>query len=76
MKLEHAIEPILRVQEKLEPIQINGCVQVSLMFMLRPEGFYIPEDFVNLSQKMLKAACDVIDQHNREQDPPLEVTPL
>lgn len=66
MKVSHTINPALHIKDKSGDIRTYGSIQVNLLFMLKPEGLADPDDFVLLVQRMMKAACDTIDTHNKE----------
>jgi hypothetical protein len=69
MKILHHLEPLMHIKEKSDNIQTYGCIQVNLLFMLKPDvGIADQKEFVELVTKMMKAACDVVSQHNEEND--------
>jgi hypothetical protein len=69
MKIEYAVEPLIKARpmEDLD-IRTHGCVGVQLMFILRPSEDTTQNDLMTLTQDMMLAACNVINQIN-EGDP-------
>lgn len=71
MKILHQLDPVVHLKEKSDDIRTYGCVQVNLLFMLKStEPISDQQAFVALVQRMMEAACKVIDDNNK-----LETTP-
>jgi hypothetical protein len=68
MKVVHHLEPMLHIKEKSDDIRTYECIQVNLLFMLKPTTSFTQEEFVEMVKRMMKAACDVIEQNNKEAD--------
>ena len=64
MKIEHKLEPLMQIKERKDNIQMYGCFQVGFNFMLKPEGVVEAKDLQELVVRMMKAACDVIEEEN------------
>lgn len=68
MKIEHKLDPLMQIKEKSDNIQTYGCLQVNFCFMLKPIDAIDTKEFTDLVTKMMKAACDVIDVKNKENE--------
>lgn len=68
MRIEHKLEPLMQIKEKSDNIQTYGCLQVNLAFMLKPIDVVNQQDFLDMVTAMMKAACDVIEQKNKESE--------
>jgi hypothetical protein len=68
MKIEHKLDPLLQLSKASDNILTFGCFRVSLLFMLKPVGVENIEEFHKLMARMAKAACDVIEEHYKEED--------
>lgn len=66
MILQHHLDPLLRISPKSDNIQTFGCFQVSINLMLKFDGVEDIKGLSELTAKMAKAACDVIEQSNKE----------
>lgn len=55
----------MQLKERKDNIQVYGCYQVGFNFMLKPDGVVTLEQMQALIIKMMKAACDVIEEENQ-----------
>jgi hypothetical protein len=65
MKIEFALDPVIKAAPVTDlDLRTHGCIGVQLMFMLRPSGDTTQKDLINLTQRMMLAACHVINKVN------------
>jgi hypothetical protein len=68
MKLEHKLDPLLQIAKASDSILTFGCFRLTLNFMVKPIGVENLQQLQELMPKLAKACCDVIEEHNRQED--------
>lgn len=66
MKIEIVVDPVIRMKERRDEIQIYGCIQTDLHFMLKWDGTQTIQEMQDLAKDMCKAAVNVIESKNKE----------
>lgn len=68
MKLIHKLDPLMRISKPSDNIQTFGCFQISINFMVYPEGTVTAEQMTDVIRRMTKAAVAEIEKFNKEEE--------